>query len=116
MYTGLNITSGRLRHQLNFFVKTGGVDEWGQPKADELVATRRGEVKVLNGRDLMRFGATMNERVLTILMWQDESITEEMTLEWVGRKGRYKVDNISPDETGKGMIVTATIQQHGNLS
>ena len=103
-----NISPGRLRHQVTFYSKNELTDEWGEQQGDITVKTARAEVRVIGGGENASYGTVLTSQVITILMYYDYAIMNDMIVAWGGSK--YDIKHIRPDETKRSMIVTAEVQ------
>lgn len=105
-----NIRAGRLRHQLRFYLNDNSINEWGEPiQSMSYIAQARGEVKVVSGKFSDEYGVPMTEQMITVLMWYNPNIRNDMTMDWVNDSGRYNIEHIRPSENKREMIVTAKL-------
>ncbi len=102
------ISAGRLRHQVTFFMKNTMTDEWGELQGDVTVKSARADVKVTSGGESSQYGTVLTSQVITIMLYYDAEIDNDMSVEWDGRT--YDIKHIRPDETKRSMIVTAEVQ------
>ncbi len=103
-----NISAGRLRHQVTFYMKNELTDEWGEQQGDILIKSARADVQVTSGGESAQYGTVLTSQVITIMLYYDYAITNDMVVAWDGAK--YDIKHIRPDETKRSMIVTAEVQ------
>lgn len=104
-----NISAGRMRHVVEFWVAGGGSDDYGFPLPSTKVFEARAEVQVKSGSQMVAYGTALTSSVITVMMWFDDRAKNDQTLKWQGVE--YQIQHIMPDEHQKGMIITATVEQ-----
>lgn len=104
-----NISAGRMRHVVEFWVAGGGSDEYGDPLPSTKVFEARAEVQNKSGAQMVAYGTALTSSVITVMMWFDDRAKNNQTLKWQGVE--YQVQHIMPDEHQKGMIITATVER-----
>jgi len=103
------ITSGQLRHYVQFMQKSTAPDEHGETGNFVQVFDARADVLVRSGGELADYGTVVTSEVITVLAWFDERAKNDMFIDWEGRK--YRIDHVRPDSTRKSMIITAEIER-----
>lgn len=83
-------------------------NDWGEQQGDITVKSARADVKVTSGGESAQYGTVLTSQVITIMMYYDYAITNDMIVAWDGAK--YDIKHIRPDESKRSMIVTAEVQ------
>lgn len=105
MYHSLN--AGRLRHYVELERLSTETDDYGQPIGYESVFDAWAEVKSASGSQIVDYGTTMTNSMVTVLMYYDDRATNDMNLVFEGVN--YSVEHVKPDELRKSMILTCKV-------
>lgn len=100
------IQSGRLRHVIEVFEQTDGLDSFGKPTPPRKLFNVKGNVQILSGTEIVKSGATLSNEYVSILVRYNKRITSKHTLKW--EDGEYDIDMIRPDDKRTQMIITCS--------
>lgn len=110
----MNITAGRLRHQIEWYQQGSDTNDYGEPVPPAQVYSKvMAEVVVRSGSESGSFGVNLTDEVVTVLTWYDPRVTNDLLLKWVDTGVMYEVKHVKPDELRRGMIVTCEVQRDG---
>ena len=104
-----NVTAGRLRHSIGICKQSDELDHNGQPTGFTVPKKGYAEVLTRSGGENAKYGAVVSDTVITALMWENSIVDHDSFVLFKGEY--YSVLNISPDESGKGMVVTAKVER-----
>ena len=108
----LKVTPGRLKEVIRIKGVPDDTDDYGNPLPLTTLFTTRGDVNVRSGDQLASYGSVITSEVITVLMYQDKRITNDLLLEWNGLD--YEILHIKPYPAERSMIVTAEIRTNGD--
>jgi head-tail adaptor len=110
----LKITPGRLTDVINIKTTSDDTDDYGNPLPPVTLFKTRGEVDVKSGDELTGYGSSLTSEIISVLMYQDSRIMNDMILGWLERD--YDVKHIKPIRHERSMIVTAEIRTDGGYN
>lgn len=101
------INAGRLRHYVEVYADSGGQNEYGEPIGKTLVFDARADVLVRSGGEADNYGTTVTNEVITVLMWYDDRLKNDMFIVWEGVE--YRVLHTQPNHDKRSMVATCEV-------
>jgi SPP1 family predicted phage head-tail adaptor len=109
---GLNINSGAMRHVIEWYEQPDDTDSEGQTvPLVKVYDTTMANVRVSSGSQNTSIGAEATDEIITVLAWYDSRINNSSFISW--NSLYYEILHIKPDETLRGMLITAKVQRNG---
>ncbi len=108
----LNITSGSMRHIIEWYQQPEGSDSFGNaaPKI-KIFDTVMANVRISSGSQLQSLGAALTDEIITVLTWYDPRINNSLFINYENLI--YEIQHVKPDELNKGMLITAKVERDG---
>ena len=104
-----NISAGRLKDYIEVYSKSGGQNEYGELLSGDLIFDAWADCKIRSSSESSKFGTTLAQTIVTVLMWNDERLKNDMVIKWNGVD--YDVVGMPQSEDNKSMIVTMEVSQ-----